>query len=276
MPKKLIINADDYGRTEGVSRGIRFAHLNGIITSTTSMMNLPGVGRELELAMTECPGMGLGVHLNITAGVPINRSLNDNRLCSSDGIFNKPEILQKMLPSLDLDAVTMEWDAQITEFIRFTGSTPAHLDSHHHVSYFSPGLFQRMLILAQKYHAAIRLPVISRASMEFSILPFEPNPGFQETIAEMLLTSGILAPDRFYNSFYGPGATSENLLGIINGLGEDVNEIMCHPGYNDPFLAAVSAYSVERERELAILTDPFVRENIANLGIQLVNFQYLK
>ena len=41
MPKRLIINSDDYGRTPDISRGIREAHLHGVVTSTTCMMNIP-------------------------------------------------------------------------------------------------------------------------------------------------------------------------------------------------------------------------------------------
>ena len=44
MCKKLIINADDYGRSPGVSRGILQAHREGIVTSTTVMINQPTVG----------------------------------------------------------------------------------------------------------------------------------------------------------------------------------------------------------------------------------------
>ncbi|MFH2038505.1 MAG: ChbG/HpnK family deacetylase, partial [Chloroflexota bacterium] len=48
MNKQLIVNADDYGRTRGVSSGIRSAHILGIVTSTTAMMNMPGVDNYLE------------------------------------------------------------------------------------------------------------------------------------------------------------------------------------------------------------------------------------
>ncbi len=42
MSRRLIVNADDFGRTRGTSAGIIRAHLNGIVTGTTAMMNLPG------------------------------------------------------------------------------------------------------------------------------------------------------------------------------------------------------------------------------------------
>ncbi len=68
---RLIVNADDYGLTAGVSAGIREAHQSGIVTSTTAMMNLPGVVEDLRLALETCPGLGLGAHLVLTAGGPL-------------------------------------------------------------------------------------------------------------------------------------------------------------------------------------------------------------
>ena len=74
--KRLIVNADDYGRTRGVSAGIREAHLHGIVTSTTAMMNFPGVQADLARACDDCPQLGLGVHLVLTAGRPLRPAEN--------------------------------------------------------------------------------------------------------------------------------------------------------------------------------------------------------
>lgn len=39
MKKKLIVNGDDFGLSPGVNRGIIESYLNGILTSTTLMVN---------------------------------------------------------------------------------------------------------------------------------------------------------------------------------------------------------------------------------------------
>jgi predicted glycoside hydrolase/deacetylase ChbG (UPF0249 family) len=41
VSRRLIVNADDFGRAPGVNRGIVAAHQDGIVTSTTLMTNLP-------------------------------------------------------------------------------------------------------------------------------------------------------------------------------------------------------------------------------------------
>ena len=79
--KVLIVNADDFGLTAGVSRGILEANRNGIVTSTTLLVN-----RELPPAQLEelkASGLGVGVHLNLTLGSPeIGRASCRERVCS--------------------------------------------------------------------------------------------------------------------------------------------------------------------------------------------------
>ena len=70
--KQLIINSDDYGRTPDISRGIRDAHLRGVVTSTTCMMNIPTTASDIAVAVQETPKLGMGVHLVLTMGRPIS------------------------------------------------------------------------------------------------------------------------------------------------------------------------------------------------------------
>ena len=71
VTKRLIVNADDYGHSPGICLGIREAHLEGIVTSTTAMMNRPLAPAELTVAARTCPNLGVGVHLVLTAGKPV-------------------------------------------------------------------------------------------------------------------------------------------------------------------------------------------------------------
>ena len=68
--KNLIVNADDLGWTEGVNQGIADAFRNGVVTSASMLAN--GAAFEGGLEVARCaPGLGLGVHLNLSDGVPI-------------------------------------------------------------------------------------------------------------------------------------------------------------------------------------------------------------
>jgi len=77
MSKQLIVNADDYGRAPGLSRGILAAHREGIVTSTTVMINQPDVEGQLAEALV-CPGLGVGLHLVFTAWRPVLPPEADN------------------------------------------------------------------------------------------------------------------------------------------------------------------------------------------------------
>ena len=153
--KYLIVNADDYGLTREVSRGIRHAHTSGIVSSTTAMMNMEGVLKDLKLTNSETPKLGIGIHLILTAGSPVLPTSEVPTLINQNGQFPKIQNIYEALNQMNPEEVYREWNAQIEKFLS-SGLKPDHLDSHHHVSYLDDMLFQKMLALAQKYNLPIR------------------------------------------------------------------------------------------------------------------------
>lgn len=262
--KRLIINSDDYGRTPHISRGIREAHLRGVVTSTTCMMNIPTTVEDISIALKETPKLGMGVHLVLTMGNPISASEAVPSITDENGYFFKYATLVGQLPYLHLEEVKAEWRAQIEAFINTSGCKPTHLDSHHHSSYFSPGLFQTMLELAKEYDCAIRFPFTESISKELE----ETNKHVPQLIREF----NPPRPDHFVVDFYEERATREELLNMIKNVPDGTTEIMCHPGYTDDTFAKESVYNNQRDRELEILTDPSVKEAIQANGIQLITF----
>ena len=59
--RRLIVNADDYGLTAGVSRGILDAHHRGIVTSTTLLVNRPVDPAWID--GLKASGLGVGLHM---------------------------------------------------------------------------------------------------------------------------------------------------------------------------------------------------------------------
>ncbi len=280
MTKQLIVNADDYGMTAGVSAGIRHAHLHGILTSTTALMTRPNVETELLTATTECPKLGLGVHLNLTSGLPILHpdhvpSLMNMRDLNDHGLHKIELIVQ-----LDIHEVEREWRAQIDKFIHVTGHAPDHLDSHHHSSYFTPELCALMLTLAREYHCPIRtpLPSIDDAGDVFDQLPTpELVARAKQEVTQLLRESiDVRKPDRFLHSFYDETVTQEVLLSLIDSITDGVTELMTHPGQHDDDLTSFSVYNAPRVRELELLTDPVVIDRVKANGIELISFGKLK
>lgn len=276
MKRKIIVNADDYGRTRGVSSGIRVAHQNGIVTSTTAMMNLPGVESDLEKALLECPHLGLGVHLVLTSGKPLLPSSQVSTVTGGKDPFPSPIQFITLMPEMDPNQVRAEWEAQIQKFIRITGKKPDHLDSHHHTSYFSEPLFQIMLELATDLGCGIRPPLAEGGSDLPLDLPAELGNQSMDFIFALLKKYNPRRPDDFFSSFFGKDATSENLLKILSCLPPGTSEVMCHPGYSDQELMQGSSYNLNREVELAVLLDPLIKNFIWEDDIQPITYAQLE
>ena len=262
--KRLIINSDDYGRTPEISRGIREAHLRGVVTSTTCMMNIPTTAQDIATALKEAPALGLGVHLVLTMGDPISAPETVPSITDKNGHFLKYTPLIEQVSNLNMDEVKREWRAQIEAFLRAAGRKPTHLDSHHHSSYFSPVLFHGMLDLAREYDCAIRFPFTGNVSKELEET--------HKRVPDLIKEFSPRRPDRFVVDFYDERATHEELLHIITDLPDGTTEVMCHPGYTDDAFAKESVYNDQRDRELQILTDPSIQETIQANGILLITF----
>jgi len=273
--KYLIVNADDYGRTPGVSKGIRKAHRDGIVTSTTALMNMPGIEEELRTVMREAPELGLGVHLVLTSGSPLLAPAAVDSITGGRKTFPAQEDFIRKLNTIDPEQAAAEWDAQILKFISVTGRNPDHLDSHHHATYFSEPLFEKFLGLAKRYACPVRIP-LPCPSGYCDGLPDALCVSARDFVPRLTATFGTKKPDWFIGTFYNGDATYEQLALIIGRLEPGISEIMCHPGYADRALIEGSAYNKPREREIEILALDLIRQMITERGIRLMNFSGLK
>ena len=112
----LIVNADDFGQSPGVNRGIIEAHEHGIVTSASLMVR--GTGAAEAAAYTrEHPGLSLGLHFDF------------GEWARRDGQWVK---LYEVVPEHDIMAVANEASRQFAMFRRLVGKDPSHLDSHQH------------------------------------------------------------------------------------------------------------------------------------------------
>ena len=65
--RRLIVNADDFGRSTGINQAVIQAHREGILTTASLMVNEPGLAEAVELAR-ENPRLGVGLHLALSHG----------------------------------------------------------------------------------------------------------------------------------------------------------------------------------------------------------------
>jgi predicted glycoside hydrolase/deacetylase ChbG (UPF0249 family) len=150
--KRLIVNADDFGRAAGVNLGIVRAHREGIVTSATLMTNAPGTAHAGKLAATE-PGLDIGVHLVLTYAKPLLNPSRIRSLVREDGTFWRPSEL--LARPIDRREALMEYRAQFARARELLGREPTHVDTHHWV-HDHPALSWAVCELARETGAAAR------------------------------------------------------------------------------------------------------------------------
>ena len=248
MSRRLIVNADDLGMTDGVSRAIAQAHRRGIVTSATAMVHLEGL--EASLAHVRgAAGLGLGLHITLTWGSPAAGPALVPSLVGADGRFprDKAVLAGRARPA----ELMLECAAQFARFVGATGRLPTHLDSHHQVHALSP-VREVVLDLAARHALPVRSP--------------------DDEVRRLARASGLATPDAFLGGAgEEPYWTVDRLLETIRSLPEGTTEIMCHPGYFDEALAH-SRYGRQREVELAALCDPAVRAAIRHAEADLISY----
>ncbi len=113
----LIVNADDFGLSPGVNRGIIKAHEQGIVTSSSLMVRWPAAAAAAAYGR-EHPGFSIGLHVDLGEWVYRNEDW---------------ECLYEVVPLADRADVAHETDRQLAAFRRLLGRNPSHIDSHQHV-----------------------------------------------------------------------------------------------------------------------------------------------
>jgi chitin disaccharide deacetylase len=280
MSRQLIVNADDFGRTRGVSAGIVRAHLDGIVTDTTAMMNLPGVVPDLHQVRTEAPQLGLGVHLNFTVGRPLLPVEWCSSLVDEHGHFLTRAVLMTQPDRINPDELHAELKSQITAFKNAMNRLPDHIDAHQFVHLYPP-LFRVYLDLAESFKLPLRIPFpqivveLDQIPPIIGDVPPETAKSMLHADRQFLVEHEFRTSDHFVATFYDQQATVEHLLNVIETLPDGTTELMTHPGLVDDQLKAESSYNVQREQEVAVLTDPQVMARLTELDIQLITFAEL-
>lgn len=274
MNRRLIVNADDYGRTPSVSQGICDAHLNGLVTTTTVMINLPGALEDVRRGIECAPTLAFGVHLNLTCGKPLTPPDRVPTLIDANGWFHEKDLIFSDPETLDLDEVKIECKAQIERFLQ-TEAELDHLDSHHHFGIASTEIWFLITELAVEYDCGVRTPFPTDVREEdlFELFPADMLDFSRTQAKEHLETFAIPHPDYFYASFFGKYAVLDHLIKLLRELPNGVSEIMCHPGYSDEALEQTSGYNRIREQELTALTDQSALSAIDSENIELHSYR---
>jgi predicted glycoside hydrolase/deacetylase ChbG (UPF0249 family) len=288
MAARLILNADDFGLTRGVNRAIAELHEAGVLPSATLMASGPAVDDAIAIARAH-PSLGVGCHIVLTDGTPVSPPHTIPTLLGPDGRSFRPSLVKFLLAALSgrisQREIAVEAQAQI-ERLQHAGVVVTHIDTHKH-THILPHIARPLLAAAERCSVrAIRNPFEPPWSRRLSSA--SPLRRLQVELVHALLRRHFLAiPQiksgsiRTTGGTLGVSATGQlnatTLRMILDAMPAGCWELVCHPGYNDRDLDAVTTRlrqtrEIEREALLAdipkILTFPHPAEIINYRDLQ--------
>jgi predicted glycoside hydrolase/deacetylase ChbG (UPF0249 family) len=286
MISSLIVNADDFGLTEGTNRAIIDAHRTGIVTSTSLLANGYAFENAVKLAR-ETPSLGVGVHLTLTEGPPV--ADHDPTLhLDSKGHFplsNQPFARDLLVGRLPRDAIRREFQAQISKMVT-AGIKPTHVDGHKYI-HLLPGISRIVADLARQMGIPVMRVPHRIADLPSAVARVGRVPGML-----ILIAMGTRA---YRDARWARLHTSDRVMGFIDTGHLDhaairrllfsrapypgITELLCHPAYRSPQLEDLLARgyrwiaSYDFEAETAAVSDPDIRHVLTAKGWALQLFR---
>lgn len=230
----VIINSDDFGFSEGINKGIIEAFSEGLISTTTVMINMMSASHAIELfnenKIKDGRTLGLGLHFNITKGKSL---LGLESLVDKENNFIKPTdfVNHKYIK----EDVYKELKAQIEKLLSY-GVEIDHADCHHAI-HASEVVREVTTSLCKEYNLPLRCE--------------------HPLLRELYDKKGIKRTQNFSMLFSRKNATKEVFKKIIDeniANGTKTLEIMTHVGYIDSKTSKETTY-LTRESELNTLRE---------------------
>ncbi|MCX8033171.1 MAG: hopanoid biosynthesis-associated protein HpnK [Thermoleophilia bacterium] len=287
---RLVVNADDFGRSESVNQAVIQAHREGIVTSASLMVTGKATAQAVELARAN-PGLGVGLHIVLTRGRAVLPPEEIPHLVDKNGNFAGRPVLAGLRYFFSRRAqreLAKELEAQFEAFLS-TGLTPSHVDSHHHI-HLHPKVLKVLLALAQKYGG---LPIRTQvADNLFLSLRHERRYLVRKLLWKVVYSilgflaaararrAGLPTARRTFGLMQSGRLTQEYLVDVVKHLaqysalsqrGYQVFEIYCHPS-----LIRESPRFGPNPGDLAAVTSPKLSEKLGACGVRLTNYWCLK
>ena len=275
--RSVIINADDFGLSPGVNRGILSAFRDGIVTSTTLLANLGAFDDAVAIAR-ENPDLPVGIHLTLVWGRPVSDPATIPTLVDREGRLHRSAGalgVRAMLGRVSVDQVQIEFASQVRKVLD-AGLTPTHLDTHKHI-HVLPGVTRALVSVAGEFGIhKVRLPRERSPGSRGCRCP--PMSRVKRAVIALLCRragaelAGLKTTDHFVGIADSARLDTEVLSFILRNLDDGVTEVMCHPGHVDDELKRYAAHPARREVELEALKDSGIRDYTASGSCRLMHF----
>ncbi len=271
-PRRLIVNADDFGRSSSINQAVLRAHQEGILTTASLMVNEPGFEEAVELARRN-PRLGVGLHLSLLCGRSALAPHEVPGLANAAGEFTSSPVSAGLRyffwPGLR-EQLRREIHAQFKRF-QGTGLHLDHVNGHLHL-HLHPTVLQILindraklnldrvrltrdpLGLNLRVASGRRLYRLSHALI-FGCLSARARP--------VLRQHGIRHTARVFGLLQNGLVDEDFVLRLLPRLPVGDSELYSHPSLG------------EFRNEFEALTSPRVTALARELGLQLIRYQDL-
>lgn len=263
--RKIIINGDDLGISEGVNQEIIAAHTQGLLTSASLMVTGEAWEKAVSLAKQH-PHLSVGLHLVLVCGKSVLPPQDIPHLVNSHGYLSNSPVVAGLNYQFHPSArseLKAEIRAQLERF-RQTGLTLTHVDGHLHL-HVHPVVLQILAELAAEYQIKyIRLPYeeLSLTPHRFSQKITARIFGQLRNYAKPLLDAHqIKTCDRVYGFLATSGVTEDYLLQLLPRITANLVEIYSHP-------STTSSGKLEK----SALLSKKVKSKLYSCGFELTNY----
>lgn len=285
--RRLIVNADDFGLTDGINRAVRDLHQLGSLTSTTLMAAAPHFPEAVEISQQQ-KRLGVGCHIVLVDGTPVaNPTAIPSLLDPSIRRGSEPRFRATLgqfvrdlyLGRIDSAHIEQEAIAQILR-LQQAGVSVTHVDTHKHTHMF-PRVLKGVMRAAQACNIrTIRNPFEPAWSVAAT-----PGAGLVRTwqvrlLATLRYSFWKLVRQRGFTTTDGcvgvaaTGTLNEaTLRTLLDGLPEGTFELVCHPAYmDDELMTTRTRLQQSRQVELdALQTLPSILGGVG-FNIELIDF----
>jgi hopanoid biosynthesis associated protein HpnK len=270
--RRLIVNADDFGRSHSINQAVIRAHREGILTSASLMVNENGFDEAVKVAK-ENPKLGVGLHLTLLQGHSTLPPEKIPGLVNSLGEFSVSPVgvgLNYFFKRNLREQLRAETRAQFEKF-HSTGLLLDHVNGHLHL-HLHPAVFRILMEDSEKLgirHFRLTRDCLSRSrrmsrghwlyrvshATIFEILSRRARKTLeQKKIRHAQITFGLLQDSRVDENY---------ILKLLPELPPGDSELYSHPSLG------------EFKHEFDALVSPRVKEQIKKLGIELIRYQDL-
>ncbi|HSP05538.1 MAG TPA: ChbG/HpnK family deacetylase, partial [Acidobacteriota bacterium] len=237
------------------------------------------------------PGLGVGCHLSLIGGKPVAPRAQVPHLVDSLGRCpaTLSRLASKLVRGLRKEEIAREFRAQVQRIVS-AGIQPTHLDTHKHTAVFRPVMDAMVETAAEFRIPCIRNPFetpelraiagpAARAQNTLYIKQYLLSLAARARsfrLRRLAVLYGLTMPDHFFGVALTGLLDRESIRTLFSKIPEGATEVMCHPGYFDEDLSATpTRLKAQRERELAVLTDPDLKSLAESLHIRFINYREL-